>query len=75
MPKILNNKLNVKQAARVMGVFTTYVHTLIYTGRLPATKKHGIWLLDRADVEAYAARLKARRKSSSDVMAGDGDAA
>ena len=70
-----NNKVNVKQAARMMGVFTTYVHSLIYAGKLSAVKRHGVWFLDRAEVQAYATRLKARRRSSSDVLAGDGDAA
>jgi hypothetical protein len=75
MPLTNNNKVTVKQAARMMGTFTTYVHSLIYAGKLSAVKRHGVWFLDRIEVQTYAARLKARRRSTSDVLAGDGDAA
>jgi len=75
---ITSNKkreIGVREAALILGVFHSYVLSLIYANKLRGTKKHGIWFLNRDDVEAYAARLRARRRSRSDVLDGDGDAA
>ena len=67
-------EVNVREAAWILGVFNSYVLSLIYAGKLKGTKKHGLWFLNRMEVEAYATRLRARRRSSSDVLDGDGHA-
>ena len=68
-------EVGVREAARILGTFNTYVHSLIYSGRLAATKRHGLWVLNRMEVEAYAVRLRARRKTSTGVPGSDGEAA
>lgn len=46
--------LTIGEAAERCGVSDRRVQDLIYAGRLTARKVSGIWLIERASVEAYA---------------------
>lgn len=44
-------RLSVSQAARKAGYTTKYIYDLLWSGRLPAQKQDGRWLIAEADVE------------------------
>jgi len=78
MPKqkaISRPRVTVTQAAKILGVWPTYVRTLIHMQKLVAVKKGGTWFLDEGEVREYAEQLRIKRQVRSDVLAGDGDAA
>jgi excisionase family DNA binding protein len=50
--------LTTAQATWALGITTNGIRQAIRRGRLPATKRAGMWLLRRADVAQYGARSR-----------------
>jgi excisionase family DNA binding protein len=49
------DELTVAQAAAELGMSATSVRSAISRGRLPARKRGPIWVIQRADLDAYRA--------------------
>ncbi len=47
--------LTVAEAAERLGVIRRRVYAFIHDGRLPARAAGGVWLIDPADLEEFAA--------------------
>lgn len=57
----LSNYLTLTEAARKLDVSRQWVHVLIKTGRLPATRHGGRWLIHVEDLEASHAQKQVLR--------------
>jgi excisionase family DNA binding protein len=62
--KGMQNELTVIGAARKLGLTLDAVYRSIYSGRLPARKQAGRWLIPAS---AVAARLKSREVANGTV--------
>lgn len=52
---ILDNYLNVVEAAAILGVHWETVKRLCREGRIPAEKVHNTWLIHREQLQEFAA--------------------
>ena len=73
---VLDNYLNVHEAAEVLGVHWETVKRICREGRMPARKVHNMWLINKDDLALFAAtydepRRGKRRKVSSLRIEGD----
>jgi excisionase family DNA binding protein len=50
--------LTIPQAAALLGMHRAAAFRAVQAGRLPAVRVGGVWVLRRADVEAYRAAPK-----------------
>lgn len=57
----MDNLLTVPEVAREKGVSRTAVLIAVSEGRIPAVRAGRIWLIRRADADAYAPRAYRRR--------------
>ena len=55
---LLGDELKTDQLAHKYGVGLPWVYALLRGGRLPATKRDGVWYIRQQDFETY---LKSRR--------------
>ncbi len=51
---LLDDYLNVNEAAVILGVHWETVKRLCREGRIPAEKVHRTWLIHRSDLERFA---------------------
>lgn len=51
---VLDNYVNVVEAAEVLGVHWETVKRMCREGRIPAKKIHNMWLIDKKDLKKFA---------------------
>jgi excisionase family DNA binding protein len=51
---VLDNYMSVVEASEVLGVHWETVKRLCREGRIPATKIHNMWLINKNDLEKFA---------------------
>lgn len=51
---VLENYVNVVEAAEVLGVHWETVKRMCREGRIPAQKIHNMWLIDKKDLKKFA---------------------
>jgi len=59
---ILDNYLNVVEAAAILGVHWETVKRLCREGRIPAEKVHNTWLIHREQLQEFAATYNDPRR-------------
>ncbi len=59
---MVEEELSVTQAAEVMGVSRSAVQQLVMRGRLPARRIGHVWIIRRADLDAYIEEHAKRRR-------------
>jgi len=59
---VLDNYVNVVEAAAVLGVHWETVKRLCREGRIPAQKVHNMWLIDKGRLEEFAAAYNNARR-------------
>lgn len=52
---VLDNYVNVHEAAEVLGVHWETVKRMCRESRIPAKKVHNMWLIDKAELIRFAA--------------------
>ena len=69
---ILDNYVSVVEAGEVLGVHWETVKRMCREGRIPASKVHNMWLIDKGDLAEFAAgyddphRGHRRQKAATD---------
>lgn len=56
-----NGMVTVPEAARILGVFESYVLSLVRSGKLSAIRDGRRWKMPRTEVQRYADRLAIAR--------------
>lgn len=59
---VLDNYVNVVEAATVLGVHWETVKRLCREGRIPAQKVHNMWLIDKNNLVRFAATYDEPRR-------------
>jgi excisionase family DNA binding protein len=55
---VIGNYLNVREAAEILGVHWETVKRICREERLPSTKVHNMWLIDKAELLKFAITYK-----------------
>ena len=53
-----NDSVSPREAARILGIRLESVYSLVWAGRLEATKKDGRWFLSQQAIDARLAATK-----------------
>ncbi|MFC1974475.1 helix-turn-helix domain-containing protein [Chloroflexota bacterium] len=59
---VLDNYVNVVEAAEVLGVHWETVKRMCREGRIPAKKVHNMWLIDKKDLRKFASTYDEPRR-------------
>ena len=59
---VLDNYVNVIEAAEVLGVHWETVKRMCREGRIPAKKVHNMWLIDKKDLRKFASTYDEPRR-------------
>jgi len=59
---VLDNYVNVREAAEELGVHWETVKRMCREGRLPARKVHNMWLIEKNDLTRFASTYNEPRR-------------
>jgi len=59
---VLDNYVSVVEAAEILGVHWETVKRMCREGRIPASKVHNMWLIDRNELDKFVATYNEPRR-------------
>ena len=70
---VLDNYVNVHEAAEELGVHWETVKRMCREGRLPARKVHNMWLIEETDLTRFASTYNEPRRGRRGVLKNKGE--